>query len=232
MIFQVVRMGTKINQMTPNWFWAVPYQTTVIKWLGQIQQARPATPERFLVISEEELAAKGQKHLEDTIEAAFQILSSMDDELCNPALWSTPGGGPHSTPNSTDSPDSSHHAELGGGALEEARLRYKSAVAALRSILTAISNSQKENEYLSFCESCSRSHNVETCLGNVPASSVTYFPHVLLNSESIALILRFSNLIPVACLSANGCCLQYGISPMSLTYPHGKVLDLPEMEDS
>ncbi|KAL6011625.1 hypothetical protein ACLOJK_002073 [Asimina triloba] len=175
-------------------------------------------PELFLVIFKEvtammedrigkttqELAAEGQKHLEDTIEAAFQILSSMNDELCNPALWSTPGGGPHSTPNSTDSLDSSHHAELGGGALEEARLRYKSAVAALRSILTVISNSQKgrlhdlgaaagvvdptadpsEIERLEEeANNLRKSHNVETCLGNVPASSVTYFPHVLLNSE-------------------------------------------------
>ncbi|KAD4889099.1 hypothetical protein E3N88_21172 [Mikania micrantha] len=28
-----------------------------------------------------------QKYLEDTIESAFQILSSMNDELCNPHLW-------------------------------------------------------------------------------------------------------------------------------------------------
>lgn len=37
----------------------------------------------------QELAVEGQKHLEDTIEAAHQILSAMNDELCNPSLWST-----------------------------------------------------------------------------------------------------------------------------------------------
>ncbi|KAJ8772290.1 hypothetical protein K2173_027467 [Erythroxylum novogranatense] len=37
----------------------------------------------------QELAMEGQKHLEETIQAAFQILSSMNDELCNPSLWST-----------------------------------------------------------------------------------------------------------------------------------------------
>ncbi|KAJ9140155.1 hypothetical protein P3X46_030835 [Hevea brasiliensis] len=37
----------------------------------------------------QELAIEGQKHLEETIQAAYQILSSMNDELCNPTLWST-----------------------------------------------------------------------------------------------------------------------------------------------
>ena len=36
----------------------------------------------------QELAIEGQKHLEETIEAAFQIPSSMNDEHCNPSLWS------------------------------------------------------------------------------------------------------------------------------------------------
>ncbi|CAN1286610.1 Mediator of RNA polymerase II transcription subunit 30 [Linum perenne] len=37
----------------------------------------------------QDLAMEGQKHLEDTIQSAFQILSSMNNELCNPTLWST-----------------------------------------------------------------------------------------------------------------------------------------------
>ncbi|KHN23978.1 hypothetical protein glysoja_033966 [Glycine soja] len=37
----------------------------------------------------QELAMEGQEYLEETIENAFQILSSMNDELCNPVLWST-----------------------------------------------------------------------------------------------------------------------------------------------
>ena len=91
--------------------------------------------------STQELAMEGQKHLEATIEAAFQILSYMNEELCNPTLWSTtpstanPNGsntsamsnGQHHTSHSGDaSSDSSHHFEMGGGALDVARLRYKS----------------------------------------------------------------------------------------------------------
>lgn len=114
----------------------------------------------------QELAMEGQKHLEETIEAAFQILSSMNDELCNPTLWSTTtssssnnlpltttGHHHHSSINGTNGDVSSdsaaaaaaaaHHFELGGGALDEARLRYKSSVASLRSLLTTIPTSRK-----------------------------------------------------------------------------------------
>ncbi|CDP07896.1 unnamed protein product [Coffea canephora] len=126
----------------------------------------------------QELAVEGQKHLEETIESAFQILSSMNDELCNPNLWSTNpnpnsstagaaasaaiangivnngstsamSNGHHTASNgdvSSDSSSSSSHQldiGVGVGALEDARMRYKSSVASLRSVLTAISNSQK-----------------------------------------------------------------------------------------
>lgn len=110
--------------------------------------------------STQELAMEGQKHLEDTIEAAFQILSSMNDELCNPSLWST--ANPSSTTNTNSSTnnghhhpsngdisssDSGHHFEMGGGALDEARLRYKSSVASLRSVLAAIPHSRKAKAF-------------------------------------------------------------------------------------
>ncbi|THG10642.1 hypothetical protein TEA_007984 [Camellia sinensis var. sinensis] len=108
----------------------------------------------------QELAMEGQKHLEETIESAFQILSSMNDELCNPTLWSTTpssannnnassinNGYHHSSTHASNgdgSSDLGHHFEMGGGgALEEARLRYKSSVTSLRSILAAIPNSHK-----------------------------------------------------------------------------------------
>ncbi|KVI06178.1 mediator of RNA polymerase II transcription subunit 30 [Cynara cardunculus var. scolymus] len=105
--------------------------------------------------STQELAMEGQKHLEDTIESAFQILSSMNDELCNPHLWSTSSppnvntSNAHHAPSNGDatSSDTAHHFEMGGGALDEARLRYKSSVAALRSVLTAIPNSRKAKAY-------------------------------------------------------------------------------------
>ncbi|KAK1357947.1 Mediator of RNA polymerase II transcription subunit 30 [Heracleum sosnowskyi] len=106
----------------------------------------------------QELAMEGKKQLEETIDAAFQILSSMNDELCNPTLWSTPPSSnstsnhqnQHSLSNgsngdvSFDSTTGSvaHHFEMGGGALDEARLRYKSSVAALRNLLASIPTSQ------------------------------------------------------------------------------------------
>ncbi|XP_076920532.1 mediator of RNA polymerase II transcription subunit 30-like [Bidens hawaiensis] len=93
--------------------------------------------------STQELAMEGQKYLEDTIESAFQILSSLNDELCNPNLWSS-SSSPH--PNATSS-DTTHQFEMGGAALDEARLRYKSSVAALRSVLAAIPNSRKAKAY-------------------------------------------------------------------------------------
>ncbi|KAA8542105.1 hypothetical protein F0562_023257 [Nyssa sinensis] len=85
----------------------------------------------------------------------------MNDELCNPALWSTTTSSTNSTTvasnghhsshasNGVNSPssDSTHHFEMGGGALDEARLRYKSSVASLRSVLAAIPNSQKAKAY-------------------------------------------------------------------------------------
>ncbi|XWS60258.1 hypothetical protein CRYUN_Cryun07bG0020800 [Craigia yunnanensis] len=129
------------------------------------------TPTNSSSKSTQELAAEGLKHLEETIEAAFQILSSMNDELCNPALWSTTPStnpttasstttniaapnGPSSLSNGTvlgngdSAADGGHHLEMGGGgsgngALDEARLRYKNSVASLRAVLAAIPNSQK-----------------------------------------------------------------------------------------
>ncbi|KAI3967047.1 hypothetical protein MKX01_026486 [Papaver californicum] len=64
----------------------------------------------------QQLAVEGQKHLEYTIETAFQILSSMNDELCNPALWcSTCMVSSHSSNDvNADASDSFHQSELGG----------------------------------------------------------------------------------------------------------------------
>lgn len=110
----------------------------------------------------QELAAEGQRHLEETIAAAFQILSSMNDELCNPALWSSSATAtaaaavsqqPHQhhalppPPHSADS-DASDAAGGGpggsGGSLDEARHRYKIAVTALRASIAAVSPGTQE----------------------------------------------------------------------------------------
>lgn len=118
----------------------------------------------------QELAMEGQKYLEETIEAAFQILSSMNDELCNPALWTTTASSNATGPNVamtngpplvssngdiSSSDGASHHLDMGGGggggsgnsALDEARLRYKNSVASLRAVLAAIPNSQKAKAF-------------------------------------------------------------------------------------
>jgi len=113
--------------------------------------------------SRKELAAEGQKHLEETVEAAFQILSAMNEELCNPALWSATAtsydgnnaasitaNGHNDGSNGDVSSD--HFVDMGGGALDEARLRYKAAVASLRAVLSAIPDSLKVKfcSYLQF----------------------------------------------------------------------------------
>ncbi|KAF3436900.1 hypothetical protein FNV43_RR19653 [Rhamnella rubrinervis] len=119
----------------------------------------------------QELAIEGQKHLEETIESAYLILNSMNDELCNPTLWSTTSSSsPSSTPtaanghspysngvvngdaSASDNTSAHHHGELGGGggtggALGEAQARYKISVSSLRSILAAIPSSQKAKAF-------------------------------------------------------------------------------------
>jgi hypothetical protein len=107
----------------------------------------------------QELAAQGQRHLEETIAAAFQILVSMNDELCNAGLWSSSSvsaaaaaaaaAGPQHQHSATPPPPphsaDSDAADAGGapapgGSLDEARHRYKSAVAALRASIAAVSS--------------------------------------------------------------------------------------------
>ncbi|XP_030458349.1 mediator of RNA polymerase II transcription subunit 30 [Syzygium oleosum] len=123
-------------------------------------EERTGNPTAASPKSTQELAVEGQKHLEDTIESAFHILSSMNDELCNPSLWSAPAPSSASASasngplllNGDSSSDSSHHLDFagsggGGGALDEARLRYKSSVASLRTILAAIPTSHKTKSF-------------------------------------------------------------------------------------
>uniref|UniRef100_A0A6N2NHG1 Mediator of RNA polymerase II transcription subunit 30 n=1 Tax=Salix viminalis TaxID=40686 RepID=A0A6N2NHG1_SALVM len=129
----------------------------------------PATPQHSKTT--QELAIEGQKHIEETIQAAYQILSSMNDELCNPTLWSTTSTATTAvispiTSNSAQNGavvitvngdanaavcDSTHELSAGGGlgngVLDEARFRYKNSVAALRDVLAAIPNSHKAKPF-------------------------------------------------------------------------------------
>ncbi|KAK4750690.1 hypothetical protein SAY87_004172 [Trapa incisa] len=100
--------------------------------------------------STRELAEEGQRHLEGTVEAAFRVLSSMKEELCNPVLWSSDGGSSNGVAAvNGDSSESNHNGDAaglgfgGGGSIEEARLRYHSCVSALRAVLSAIPSSQE-----------------------------------------------------------------------------------------
>ncbi|PUZ39927.1 hypothetical protein GQ55_9G382800 [Panicum hallii var. hallii] len=104
----------------------------------------------------QELAAKGQRHLEEIIAAAFQILVSMNDELCNADLWSSSSvsatsaaaaGSQHQhsatlpPPHSADFDAADTRGAPGpGGLLDEARHRYKSAVAALQASIATVSS--------------------------------------------------------------------------------------------
>lgn len=109
------------------------------------EDTSPSSSSNLKSSATKDLAIDGQKQLEETIAAAHQILSSMNDELCNPTFWSTTtttNGHQHS--NGDDS--ANHHFEMGGGALDQARLRYKASVASLRSVLSAISASQEEKK--------------------------------------------------------------------------------------
>ncbi|KAJ3697273.1 hypothetical protein LUZ61_000978 [Rhynchospora tenuis] len=112
--------------------------------------------------TKQELAREAQIHLEETISAAYLILSSMNDELCDAALWpsSTASVGsnapnhhslhhaaPHSAPHGGDLSDTNHPSEFSsggggggstGGSLDQARHRYKTAVTSLRASINSL----------------------------------------------------------------------------------------------
>ncbi|ESQ31559.1 hypothetical protein EUTSA_v10004987mg [Eutrema salsugineum] len=120
----------------------------------------------------QELAMEGERHLEETIEAAYQIISAMNDELCNPSLWSTSATASSTAQTTTTTTGSNgaalvsadaaaidgapHQSESGAGgsgggsgnsALDEASLRYKNSVTSLRAVLAAIPNSLKTKAF-------------------------------------------------------------------------------------
>lgn len=115
----------------------------------------------------------GQKVLEATVEAAHETLGSMNEVLCNPALWVTSSSSTTTTSSSTvqtagapsvaaaDPPDSAAakveankagaaeglaQQEAGWAALDEARLRLRSSATSLRTVITAIFNSPQMRE--------------------------------------------------------------------------------------
>ncbi|KAG8070767.1 hypothetical protein GUJ93_ZPchr0006g40796 [Zizania palustris] len=96
----------------------------------------------------QELAGEGQRHLEEAIAAAFQILTSIDHGLCNLALCPSSHHQQQDPPAVAGSDGSSGPAGCGGReagpghdmSLDEARHRYKTAVTALRASIAAVSS--------------------------------------------------------------------------------------------
>lgn len=101
--------------------------------------------------------------MEDTIQAAYQILFFMNDELCSSALWSKITVViSHSNAINGDYFDCSHLSEMGGRALNVERLCYKPVVSSLRVVLTAIPNYKQEETYeIGFISGRSESHAVK-----------------------------------------------------------------------
>ncbi|KAJ8428441.1 hypothetical protein Cgig2_024102 [Carnegiea gigantea] len=74
-----------------------------------------------------ELAAEGQKNLENAVEAAFEFLSTMNEGLCNSAVWSKPEA------------SRSYYAPC------KARRRFRAALASVHAIFNAIPYSNMDH---------------------------------------------------------------------------------------
>ncbi|KAL3684224.1 hypothetical protein R1sor_002246 [Riccia sorocarpa] len=80
-------------------------------------------------------ALDGQRHLEGTVQAAHEILASLNEVLCNPVLWTQPAP---DTSNGSKPGGTPPQQEQGWLALETGRLRYKATTAALRASVNNI----------------------------------------------------------------------------------------------
>lgn len=121
------------------------------------QQPQPPQPSR----STQELAEDGQKQLEAVVEAAHDILLTLNRALCSPSFWVAPSSQPalaqeiNANANATAASGGSDGGlGLGDGAaagkekgaddgeglaaLDATRVRYKNATAALRATVAAI----------------------------------------------------------------------------------------------
>lgn len=108
-------------------------------------QAAPATPKTLV-----ELAIDGQKQLDAVVEAAHDILLSLNRGLCSPSFWVAPSLQPSANGAPTDPPTTeaaaasetekgaSPDSAEGLAALDATRVRYKAATSALRATVTAI----------------------------------------------------------------------------------------------
>lgn len=121
--------------------------------------ALPASPKSLV-----DLAVDGQKQLDTVVEAAHDILLSLNRALCSPSFWVAPSlqaGGSHAPAAADgDAASVSGERESGGAsekgsdsgeglaALDATRVRYKAATGALRATVAAI---VKQTVDLIFC---------------------------------------------------------------------------------
>lgn len=123
------------------------------------QQAQPPQPSR----STQELAEDGQKQLEAVVEAAHDILLTLNRALCSPSFWVAPSSQPALAQEINANANANANAASGGSdgglglgdgaaagkekgaddgeglaALDATRVRYKNATAALRATVAAI----------------------------------------------------------------------------------------------
>lgn len=121
------------------------------------QQPQPPQPSR----STKELAEDGQKQLEAVVEAAHDILLTLNRALCSPSFWVAPSSQPALAQeiNANANANAASGASDGGlglgdgaaagkekgaddgeglAALDATRVRYKNATAALRATVAAI----------------------------------------------------------------------------------------------
>lgn len=123
------------------------------------QQPQPPQPSR----STQELAVDGQKQLEAVVEAAHDILLTLNRALCSPSFWVAPSSQPALAQEINANANANANAASGGSdgglgvgdgaaagkekgaddgeglaALDATRVRYKNATAALRATVAAI----------------------------------------------------------------------------------------------
>jgi len=150
----------------------------------------------------QELGLEAQKHLEEMIQAAHQILLSMNDELCNPTFWCTATPS-NSRPVSEASSDEGGMCG-GGKIIDEARLRYKPAVSSLRSVLASIATSLKKGGL----ESSNSEQNDEDEIERMEKhASILRKELIEKNKQQKLLIDQFRTLIAIVTLWQSPCSL-------------------------
>jgi len=105
---------------------------------GQPPTPAPSTPKTLV-----ELSVDGQKQLDTVVEAAHDILLSLNRALCSPSFWVAPSLQPgHAAAEAGEAANGDEKgadsSAEGLAALDATRVRYKAATGALRATVAAI----------------------------------------------------------------------------------------------